>query len=358
MKTIKFPSFLIIACIVLFAALSGCSKIDDIDKNERLYIEGMPGTFLYNMAIDNNGMFYFVTGEVDQEAWEKLSPFSSYMPIKDYLSRKKDENGNFEILVENFGGKLCFDKNNQLWVLNSNIIYKFDERSFNKTKILDLTGNTTGALEFIAVDNDNNIWAGGIQTGLYKIDSKLNLSHYNVSNSKLPTNDMTNIHVDKNNNIWIALWDDHGILKISGNEWIVYNYLNSNITSQKIWSLVTDKNGHLWIGTGWDNNSQLLMRFDGNQWETVNPQNDKNEIVNGAVRRLQSDGQKIYVVVEFVKEFGPYFISNELLTFDGVNWNKIYDIPEDENVYDLVMDDYRQAVWVTTPNKGIFKIPY
>ena len=367
MKKLKSTFFFVITGIILITALIGCSNLDDIDENEtkefvRSYTEKMPGEFLYNMTIDNNGMFYFISGEFDKEAYEKLSPTSSYIPFKYYLSRKKEDNGNFEILAEIFEGKLCFDKNNQLWALSSNIIYKLDDRTFNKTKILDLNGKIAGSLYFITVDNDNNIWAGGLQSGLCKIDDKLNVTHYAESNSKLPTNSMTNIHIDKNNNIWIALWST-GVLKISGNQWDVFDRYNSTMSAEKIWSLVTDKNGDLWIGAGLFNETGTsLMRFDGDKWETVKPRNDKNEIVDGTVRLLQSDGKKIYIVVEHVNEFpngaGAEFTSCDLLTFDGVNWNKIYDIPEDENVYDLVMDDYRQAVWVTTPNKGIFKIPY
>jgi Two component regulator propeller. len=331
-----------------------------IEDNKISYVEKMPGTGLYNMAIDNNHMLYFVTSEVDEEAWKKMPPWSSYLPIKVYLSRKNDETGKFEILGEHFGGKLCFDKNNQLWVLSSSTIYKLDDKSFNKTKILDLSGETSRSLDFIAVDNDNNIWAGGMQSGLYKINNELNISHYDISNSKLPTNSMTNVYIDKNNNIWIILGSE-GVLKIYNNEWTVYNHLNTNITPQSIWSLASDKNGDLWIGTGMFNETGTsLMHFDGNQWETVKPRNDKNELVNGSVRHLQSDGKKIYVVVEHVRVFsgGAEFISNELLTFDGTKWNKIYEIPENENISDLVVDDYRQAVWVSTLNKGIYKIPY
>ena len=312
------------------------------------YLVGIPGTFLLDMAIDNNHVFYFITEEFGLIS----PPWSSYLPIKGYLSRKTDETGKFEILFKYFGAKMCFDKNNQLWLMNSNTVYKVDGSSFNRTKIFE----TSGMLQFIAVDNDNNIWTGGLQTGLYKIDDKMNVTQHTVNNPDLPTNSMTNIHIDKNNNIWVALWDSQGVLKISNGQWVVYNSLNSEITSQNIWCLVTDKNGHLWIGTGHDNENQSLMRFDGTQWETVIPRNDKNEIVTGTVRRIQSDGNKIYVVSEKVKN--KAFYSNELLTFDGLKWDKIFEIPEDDGIDDLIVDDHLKVVWVRTLNKGIFKIPF
>ena len=338
----------IVFCLISVAmtGYTSCNK-EGKETSQTLFF-GLPGTSIADMAIDNNNMFYFVTEETDKEAeWD---PLSSNIPFRYYLSRKADETGNFEVLDDRYpGGKLCFDKNNHLWIYNYKAIYKFDGKSYNK--ILELCDNDYNKyIEFIAVDNDNNIWAGGVQTGLYKIDDHLNVTHYHVNNSKLPTNNVNVIHIDKNNDIWIVLYNQ--ILKISNDQWVVYD----NITSQAIWCLVTDKNGHLWIGTGWDNENQSLMRFDGTQWETVNPRNDKNELVKGTVRHLQSDGHKIYVVSVQVKDMT--FNSNELLTFDGVKWDKIYKIPEDNGINDLIVDDYRQAVWVRTLNKGIFKIPF
>lgn len=355
--------FLAIVNIVLCIAFIGCNNQADMNENVpanqegmiemvSLFLADMPGTFLQDMALDNNHSLYYVTGEVDTEEWAKMPEWSSYMPIRYYLSRKTDETGNFEVLYDRFtGGKLCFDKDNHLWVWTSTAIFKIEGNSCKKIIELPVNG---GGFNSFAVDNDNNIWAGGLQTGLYKIDSKLNISHYT---SELPTNSLTNIHIDKYNNIWIALWNRE-VLKISKDQWVVYD----NISSQSIWCLITDKNDHLWIGTGYFNEeNQSLRRFNGTQWETINPRNDNNEFVKGTVRRLQSDGQKIYVVAEHVYVLpsggGAELISTELLTFDGEKWNKIYDIPEDINIPDLLVDHYRQVVWVATPNKGVYKIP-
>jgi len=350
--------------VVLSRILVSCDSNADSEENfiqgrDCIYLAGMPGTYLFDMAIDNNNIFYYFTGETDKEAWAKTPAHSSSIPMKGYLSRKDEEIGKFEILVEYFGGKLCFDKNNKLLVLHSNAIYKLDDNSFDKTKILETNKEYSGSLSFIAVDNDNNIWTGGLQTGLYKIDNELNVTHYNVNNSILPTNSMTAIHIDKNNNIWIALWEYMGVLKISNDQWDVY----SNISSNNIWSLITDKNGHLWIGTGFFNEANQSLRcFDGTKWETINPQNKKNEMVKGSVRHLQSDGKKIYVVSEHVNVFpgggGAELTSNELYTFDGTIWNKIYDIPDDDSIRDLIVDHFRKAMWVITAKKGIVKIPF
>jgi len=139
-------------------------------------LDGLPGSSLYNMAIDNNHVFYFISGEVDKEEYAKTPAWSSSIPFRYYLSRKSSETGSYEILYDRFiGGKLCFDKNNQLWVYDYQTVYLYKDGKRNK--IIELPSNG-GLFMFLAVDNNNTIWAGGLQTGLYKIDKQLNVTHY------------------------------------------------------------------------------------------------------------------------------------------------------------------------------------
>jgi len=367
-QNLMYRGNFVIALISLLLAFSGCDKQEDLNDNDtnhsgktgnnnevvlnetkRYFVAEMPGV-LQSMAIDNNHVLYFVSSEVDREAFAKLPPYSNYIPFRHYLSRKTKETNDYEVIDDRFmGGKLSFDRNNQLWCWGGSVVYKMDGNSYKK--IIGLP-SSEGSFNSLAVDNDNNIWAGGLQTGLYKIDSRLNITHYD---SELPTNSMTSIHVDKNNNIWIALWNRE-VLKIAKNQWVVYD----NISSQSIWCLVTDQNGYLWMGTGFFNEAnQSLRRFDGTQWETVTPRNEKNEPVTGTVRLVQPVGQRIYVVAEHVRVFpnggGAEQISNDLLSFDGKKWNKIYEVPDDDTIFDLIADPSRSALWVLT-NKGLYKI--
>jgi len=316
------------------------------------FIAELPGVSLFNMAIDNNHVFYFVTCEVDKEEYAKMSWYSSYIPVRYYLSRKSTETESYEVVNDRFvGGKLCFDKQNQLWVYDYQTVCLYKDGKLNK--IIELPSNG-GMFQFLAVDKDSNIWAGGLQTGLYKVDKQLKVTHYAKDDSKLPNIILDNIHVDKQNNVWVAGWG--GVLKIANDKWTVYNSLNTGFEFQRIWSLVTDKNGHLWTGEGWDNENQSLNRFNGSVWETINPRNEKNEVVKGTVRILQSDGNKIYVVS--VQAKNSAFYSNQLLTFDGIKWNRVSEIPENDGISQLIVDDYRKVVWVVMLNKGVIQIPF
>jgi ligand-binding sensor domain-containing protein len=346
--------FILISVVMM--GYTSCNK----EKMECLPYN-LPGTNIVDLVIDNNHILYFVTSEIDKSVeWSSL--LSSVMPTRLYLSKKATETGKVDILDDRYaGGKLHFDKNNHLLSCSGYSIYRIDGRSHNTIFELPDENPRITYLSFIDVDKDNNIWTGGYQSGLFKIDDHLNVTHYHAGNSELPSNDIRDIHIDKNNDIWIVCgWTGEykEIMKISNDQWTVYPVIPSN---PNITSVVTDKNGHLWIGTGWGNEDHTLMRFDGTQWETVIPRNDKNEIVKGFAHRLWSDGRKLYIFIMRLNE--NYALDNiayfyELLTFDGKKWGKVYDAPEDCWINDLIVDDYRQVVWVITGNKGLLKIPF
>lgn len=343
MKTLK-PLFLLI--LILF--LTSCKKEKLIDQFK--ISDTMPGKHIMEMGIDNNNEFFFVTSEIDTSIEVPL--WASYIPSKSYLSKRESETSDFEILDDKFifVDEIIFDQNNNLWARNGKTIFIREGKIIKK--ILELT-EEDGSFNFFAVDKNNNIWAGGYTHGLYKIDSNLNVILFTHENSSLPKSSMTNIHIDSKNNIWIAM-NDNGILKISDKNWVWYNPTNSAVTSQRIWCLTTDKNDNLWIGTGFDNLPISLMKFDGQNWETIKPRGDKNDVVAGAIRKLYSDGDKLYVITEQTKNMA--FYKNQLLTFDGNTWTKNKQLPEDDGIADIILDDFRDAVWVRTLNKGVFKL--
>ena len=343
MKTLK-PLVLLI--LVLF--LTSCKKEKLIDQFE--ISDTMPGKHIMEMGIDNNNEFFFVTSEIDTSIEVPL--WASYIPSRSYLSKKESETSDFEMLDDKFifVDEIIFDKNNNLWARNGKTIFLREGKVIRK--IFELKEDD-GLFNFFAVDKNNNIWAGGYTHGLYKIDSNLNVKLFTPENSSLPKSSMTNIHIDSKNNIWIAM-DEKGVLKISGNDWVWYNPTNSAVTSQRIWCLTTDKTDNLWIGTGFDNLPVSLMKFDGLNWQSVSPLDDKNSGVTGAIRKLYSDGDKLYVISEQTKNMG--FYKNQLLIFDGKSWTQNKQLPEDDGIADIVFDDFRGAVWVRTLNKGIFKL--
>ncbi|MHB8132211.1 MAG: hypothetical protein ACYDEX_24910 [Mobilitalea sp.] len=336
-------------------ATISCEKEKVIENKPFTQVEksdidsGMPGAILL-MEIDNNNQFYFVTKKtLSSLAWDSVRN-AYYYPTRYYLSRKTDEIGEFEILDTNFfADKIIFDKNNNLWGINYKVLFLRNNNTCDTIIKLGVDGRFT----HLVVDEDNNIWISGYNTGLYKVDSFLNITKFTTENSELTTNSITNLHIDKNNILWGALLPN-SILKIAGSNWTIYN--RPMAMFQTIWALVTDKNSDLWIGMGYEEPTQTLVRFNGEIWETKNPRNDKDEMVFGTASLLFSDAERLYVFVELR---GDIF-SGQLLTFDGVNWNLISGFPEPTPtafpISDLIVDSHRQVLWITTHFEGIYKL--
>ena len=342
--------------MTLIAVSISCRKVQEyLSDTQAIKSDlnlGMPGTAIQDMDIDNNNQFYFVTWKSD---FAVENPTTS-IPLRYYLSRKISENSRFEILDSNFVhvDKILFDRNNNLWSINYHGLFLRKNGKCEPIINLDFDKGE-GIFTCLAVDRNNNIWAGGMQTGLYKIDEHLNITKYTVENSKLASKSMESILVDESNTVWIALYGTNSVLKISGNNWT--NYDSPGQISQTIWSLVSDKDGNLWIGKGWADLTESLVRFNGNIWETINPRNEMNEMVPGVVRQLYSDKNRIYAVVE--SNEAPF--SAQLLTFDGANWNKIYGLPYLSNmksIADLKIDFTRRVVWISISNEGIYKLNF
>ena len=91
------------------------------------------------------------------------------------------------------------------------------------------------------------LWIG-TDNGVFRVNRKTEKTIYiSVSNSKLPSNNITSICVRKDGNVWIGT--TKGILRYDRFAYIVVNNENSVLPENTITSIVEDKNNDLWIGT-------------------------------------------------------------------------------------------------------------
>lgn len=70
---------------------------------------------------------------------------------------------------------------------------------------------------------------------------------YNVSNSKMPSNNIFSIAVDKQNNIWFGT--ELGLAKKSGKDWFIYTTKNSVLKTNTINHITADSQNRIWIST-------------------------------------------------------------------------------------------------------------
>jgi ligand-binding sensor domain-containing protein len=303
-----------------------------------------------DMALDSEGGLWLITSEIDTTI--HLPAYSSYLPIRAYLSRFYEDK--YQVVDDRFRGalKMIFDKSDRLWFINSKKLFYLDDNRY--VELFELPDDK-GLFEWITIDPDNNIWAGGMSTPLLKITTVPEIKVDQITNASIPTVNSTAACVDKDNNLWLTLWDN-GIGKRDESEnWTIYSPSNSSLpTYQNFWCLTSDKENNIWAGTGWNDNSINLMKFDGTNWQPVTIRDDMGNAITGTVRKLYSDNSRIWIVSE--KAVNNAFDSNFLITFDGMAWNRIYDIPSDDGIADVEIDPSGNKAWVATWNNGCFEL--
>lgn len=314
----------------------------------RLFRDSMPGSFFGNIALDSKGGLWLQTSEIDTSV--HLPPYSSYLPVRSYLSRFYDNS--YEIYDDRFKGakEMIIDKKDRLWFISNNRLFFLNDNNYYDVYLGD---DESGYFEWITTDRQNNIWAGGWNTPLLKItlDPKIKINVLSGNSTSLNSSAGC---FDNNNNLWIIMSpQDIGRRDTSGN-WTVYNPDNSSLPYQAFWCIISDKDNNIWAGTGFPDSAINLMKFNGANWESVTIKDDNGEPVYGTVRHLYYANGKIWIVTEFTKNSA--FDSNYLITFDGNVWNRIYDVPSDDGISDIEFDLTHKIAWIATWNKGLFTI--
>jgi len=311
---------------------------------------GKLNTYFYNgnITVDMLGQIWYSTSFCDTSV--EIPPESNIY-CKGLWKICKFDGNNYCTIFDSLNyeiNEIQLDINGTIWIINSKQIIKIDTQ--NRLSIFYDDSNNDGLFNSLAIDN-NNIWVGGLNTGLFKItDSQI--IQYTSTNSTLPTNSITKILVDENNTKWIALWDLQGLIKIENNNWTHYNSTNSNITQQNIWDLAKDSNSNLWLGTGWTDSSITLMKFDGIKFSIENPKNDVGDKIPGTVRHISADNTgKVYVISEVTKQLSSY--STALSIYDGATWSNKFIKYGDDIITDIEV--YNNELWVSTFSE-IYKV--
>lgn len=336
MKTIN-TLILLIILIICFA----CGKKADSEVKP-LFSEDSEKR-LMAFALNNEAEFYFVSQEIDKDTVVPM--WSSYFPMKHNLYRQIDTNANFELIDDDFHytEDIQFNSNNEMIIRNHLGVFQINDNAYQN--LFEESINT------FDIDSKNNIWAAGYNSGLIRFDTNGEITKYTDSTSKLPTNGISYLFIDKKDVVWIALWNHQGILRIDKQDWKIFNSANSNLTSQNIWAISADSDNNIWIGTGQDDHSLSLMRFNGTDWEDMSPEID-NALIKGTIRKIVSFENKIYVVsTQYILDA---FHTNLLLAFDGLSWEKINIFPPEEPIQDIKPDESRKTLWILTAKNKLY----
>lgn len=333
--------------LLIFISILSCTKEDN--PKLHLFPENLPGKYIGAIALDSKGGLWIITSEIDTTI--KLPPYSSFMPMRNYLTRVYDNT--YEVYDDRFVGaeKMIFDKNDRLWFYSYKKLYCFIEnRPVEQYKLPD----DIGLFTWITADRDKNIWAGGLSAPLLKITADNKIKINLITNPLKPLTSSTSACFDQDNSLWICLWDNSLAKMTSQGLWTYYNPENSSLPYQNFWCIASDKDNNIWAGTGWNNESVNLLRYDGRKWEQITIKDDKGNTIYGTVRQLYCDNNKIWIVSETA--VNAALDKTYLITFDGSKWNRIYNVPLNDGIRGIVIDLSRREAWVATLNNGILEL--
>lgn len=88
----------------------------------------------------------------------------------------------------------------------------------------------------------------------------------NISNSKLPDNQINALAISKNDVKWVGT--ANGLVKIDGENWTIYDNSNSPLPSGMVRAVAVEDNGTVWAGT-----DKGLVKFDGTVWKVYDHTN-------------------------------------------------------------------------------------
>ena len=98
----------------------------------------------------------------------------------------------------------------------------------------------------LKVENDSVIWIGTMQGGLYKKTNNTWVN-YNEANSGLHDNLVRGIEIDSTGVLWLAT--SEGVSKFDGQNWQLWNIANSGLLTNNITDIRTGFNNEKYVGT-------------------------------------------------------------------------------------------------------------
>lgn len=204
---------------------------------------------------------------------------------------------------------IAFDNHGNKWIGTENGLARFDGRAWTsytyESSGSQLSGNKVSS---IAVEANGDVWVGtqseavmyGKQGGVSRFDGKT-WSSWTEGNSALNSNNVTSIAIDRFGTKWIATranifrnsggqpeLSPSGLASMTGRFIEVYDNKNTNgiLPDETLHSVSVDARGVKWVGT-----ESGVVRFDGNAWTRLTPQNTDFALPRPLIKAVAVDLQ-------------------------------------------------------------------
>lgn len=244
------------------------------------------------------------------------------------LYRLQDFNIDAE-LVSNVGiYQLDADESNRAWLgLYSNQI-----GSLKKGEIFATGIDNANMITAMAI-HENQIWIG-TNDGLYlmSLQQMKEMPHYRAENSKLLSNQITDLEIDEAGNLWIGT--NRGISIFDGKKW------DSELENKQI-SAIERNGSEMWVAV-----NKTIQKMDkSKQWQAIAmPLNYKNHLIRD---------------LAFDFSGNLWIATNHVLKYDrATSVFSVYDANTGFNssMALCISVDNDNQVWVGTAGNGLYKI--
>jgi ligand-binding sensor domain-containing protein len=242
--------------------------------------------------------------------------------------------------------RITLDEKGDPWVGNDHLPLTGHLHQYDGTTWISYNTNSSSScikdypILSIAIDSNNVKWIT-TRNGIAKYDNG-SWINYNMTNSGLPSNSISEITVDIYNNKWFA--SSVGLVKYDNHNWKYYQ-------NDAIQSVAIDQKNHKWVvsyyeyfprqgGHYWGNN---LLEFNDSTW--INHTQKSNYTIGGEWKRLNS-------VYADDKGFIWIGTNNGLIKYDGNN-QTLFNMNNSNlpsNVINYVTIDKYDNKWIATNN--------
>ncbi|MCO6485049.1 MAG: T9SS type A sorting domain-containing protein [Saprospiraceae bacterium] len=144
-----------------------------------------------------------------------------------------------------------FDSENIPWILLVNGLAKFENENFSFYDHIGNIGTYDYLPRTLGIDITDRKWIGTDDEGIY-IFNGTSWSNFNISNSALISNNITDIERDINGDMWVACGFSGGLYQIENNNWTHYHNQNTELpqnTSNWVYEIEIDQDNNKYLGT-------------------------------------------------------------------------------------------------------------
>ena len=283
-----------------------------------------------NSLIDNKVLH--ITGNGEDEI---------YIATAQGISALNTAKNQFKTLLQGTTGAMYYHK--QLYIAQKNRIYRYEDNRF--VPFYELQDSLSININALYIE-DEYIWIGTEDHGLYRFNKKQELTHL------LPRGSITNIFKDSTGKIWIGTWEQ-GAYLVNGTS--ISNFKHNendptSISSNFVRNFCEDKQGNIWIGTF---NGLNKFNASNNTFTSYQKLETDKSLTNSSIWSLLCDRQgTIWVGTYFG---GVNYFNPNIQIYRHFQTAKMENNGLSAPIVGCITEDSLHNVWIGTEGGGITK---